>query len=132
MKIYIRSSFIDIWLTYSKILASHVYEHGYGENILSLSRFNEKLNLQNVADIKKLQSVGICTIKGIIMTTKKRLYDVKGLSEAKVDKIKEIAAKLTVSQSFISSYFFSYPFSRRIFYFIIFVENWFCNRARSM
>ncbi len=31
------------------------------------------------------------------MTTKKRLNEVKGLSEAKVDKIKEIAAKLTVS-----------------------------------
>ncbi|KHN77738.1 Meiotic recombination protein DMC1/LIM15 -like protein, partial [Toxocara canis] len=50
----------------------------------------------NVADIKKLQGVGICTIKGIMMTTKKRLCDVRGLSEAKVDKIKEIAAKLTV------------------------------------
>uniref|UniRef100_A0A0M3KHC6 Meiotic recombination protein DMC1/LIM15 homolog (inferred by orthology to a human protein) n=1 Tax=Anisakis simplex TaxID=6269 RepID=A0A0M3KHC6_ANISI len=49
----------------------------------------------NVADIKKLQGVGICTIKGIMMTTRKRLCDVKGLSEAKVDKIKEIAAKLT-------------------------------------
>ncbi|VDM48608.1 unnamed protein product [Toxocara canis] len=49
----------------------------------------------NVADIKKLQGVGICTIKGIMMTTKKRLCDVRGLSEAKVDKIKEIAAKLT-------------------------------------
>uniref|UniRef100_A0A914UKS0 Meiotic recombination protein DMC1/LIM15 homolog n=1 Tax=Plectus sambesii TaxID=2011161 RepID=A0A914UKS0_9BILA len=49
----------------------------------------------NVSDIKKLQGVGICTIKGIMMTTKRRLNDVKGLSEAKVDKIKEIAAKLT-------------------------------------
>lgn len=49
----------------------------------------------NVADIKKLQGVGICTIKGIMMTTRKRLYEVKGLSEAKVDKIKEIASKLT-------------------------------------
>uniref|UniRef100_A0A158R3X6 Meiotic recombination protein DMC1/LIM15 homolog n=1 Tax=Syphacia muris TaxID=451379 RepID=A0A158R3X6_9BILA len=48
----------------------------------------------NVADIKKLQAVGICTIKGIMMTTKKRLCDIKGLSEVKVDKIKEIAAKL--------------------------------------
>ncbi|VDN55158.1 unnamed protein product [Dracunculus medinensis] len=58
-------------------------------------RTDGSLEDENVADIKKLQSVGICTIKGIIMTTKKRLYDVKGLSEAKVDKIKEIAAKLT-------------------------------------
>jgi len=49
----------------------------------------------NVADIKKLKSVGICTIKGIMMTTKRRLAAVKGLSEAKVDKIKEVAMKLT-------------------------------------
>ncbi|VDD96318.1 unnamed protein product [Enterobius vermicularis] len=48
----------------------------------------------NVADIKKLQGVGICTVKGIMMTTKRRLCDVKGLSEVKVDKIKEIAAKI--------------------------------------
>ncbi|VDK78016.1 unnamed protein product [Litomosoides sigmodontis] len=49
----------------------------------------------NVADIKKLLGVGICTIKGVMMTTRKRLCDVKGLSEAKVDKIKEIAYKLS-------------------------------------
>uniref|UniRef100_A0A0R3RQQ7 Meiotic recombination protein DMC1/LIM15 homolog n=1 Tax=Elaeophora elaphi TaxID=1147741 RepID=A0A0R3RQQ7_9BILA len=49
----------------------------------------------NVADIKKLLAVGICTVKGIMMTTRKRLCDVKGLSEAKVDKIKEVACKLS-------------------------------------
>ena len=43
---------------------------------------------QNVADIKKLKQVGICTIKGIQMTTRKRLGNIKGISEAKVDKIK--------------------------------------------
>ncbi|KAK5977509.1 DNA meiotic recombinase 1, partial [Trichostrongylus colubriformis] len=48
----------------------------------------------NMADIKKLQSVGICTVKGVMMTTKKRLAEVKGLSEAKVDKIKEAACKI--------------------------------------
>ncbi|MCP9259384.1 Meiotic recombination protein DMC1/LIM15 [Dirofilaria immitis] len=37
----------------------------------------------NAADIKKLLGVGICTIKGIMMTTRKRLCDIKGLSEAK-------------------------------------------------
>uniref|UniRef100_A0A8B9IV57 DNA meiotic recombinase 1 n=1 Tax=Amazona collaria TaxID=241587 RepID=A0A8B9IV57_9PSIT len=47
-----------------------------------------------VADIKKLKSVGICTIKGIQMTTRRALCNVKGLSEAKVDKIKEAANKL--------------------------------------
>lgn len=53
---------------------------------------------QNVADIKKLKSVGICTVKGIQMTTRRALCNVKGLSEAKVDKIKEAANKLIVSK----------------------------------
>ncbi|KAK7113075.1 meiotic recombination protein DMC1/LIM15 homolog [Littorina saxatilis] len=48
----------------------------------------------NVADIKKLKQSGICTIKGIQMTTRKKLGNIKGISEAKVDKIKEVAAKL--------------------------------------
>lgn len=56
------------------------------------------LSFQNMADIKKLKSVGICTIKGIQMTTRRALCNVKGLSEAKVDKIKEAANKLIVSQ----------------------------------
>ncbi|XP_071943345.1 meiotic recombination protein DMC1/LIM15 homolog [Antedon mediterranea] len=48
----------------------------------------------NAADIKKLKTHGICTIKGIRMTTKKRLCDIKGISEAKMEKIKEAATKL--------------------------------------
>uniref|UniRef100_A0A8B9KN16 Meiotic recombination protein n=1 Tax=Astyanax mexicanus TaxID=7994 RepID=A0A8B9KN16_ASTMX len=51
----------------------------------------------NMADIKKLKSVGICTVKGIQMTTRRALCNVKGLSEAKVDKIKEAAGKLLIS-----------------------------------
>ena len=41
----------------------------------------------NVADIKKLKTAGICTVRGIQMVTKKRLCAIKGLSEAKVDKM---------------------------------------------
>uniref|UniRef100_A0A8C4QEL5 Meiotic recombination protein n=1 Tax=Eptatretus burgeri TaxID=7764 RepID=A0A8C4QEL5_EPTBU len=48
----------------------------------------------NVADIKKLKSVGICTVKGIQMSTKKALCNIKGISEAKVDKIKEAVSKI--------------------------------------
>lgn len=48
----------------------------------------------NVADIKKLKSSGICTIKGLQMTTKKKLCAIKGLSESKVDKIKEAVGKV--------------------------------------
>lgn len=49
---------------------------------------------QNVADIKKLKSSGICTIKGIQMCTRKKLCNIRGFSEAKVDKIKEACAKV--------------------------------------
>lgn len=69
-----------------------------------------------VADINKLKSVGICTVRvsviflfsadtciyiyyklqGVQMMTKKALLKVKGLSETKVDKIKEAAIKIEV------------------------------------
>ena len=48
----------------------------------------------NVADIKKLKSAGICTVRGIQMTTKRKLCAIKGLSEAKVDKMKEAILKI--------------------------------------
>nr|XP_061807488.1 meiotic recombination protein DMC1/LIM15 homolog isoform X2 [Nerophis lumbriciformis] len=48
----------------------------------------------NMADIKKLKLVGICTVKGIQMTTRKALCNIKGMSEAKVEKIKEAAGKM--------------------------------------
>lgn len=47
-----------------------------------------------MADINKLKSAGICTVKGVQMTTRKKLINIKGLSEVKVDKIKEAAAKV--------------------------------------
>ncbi|KAJ7330085.1 hypothetical protein JRQ81_016259 [Phrynocephalus forsythii] len=60
----------------------------------------------NVADIKKLKSVGICTIKGIQMTTRRALCNVKGLSEAKVEKIKEAANKL-IEPGFLTAFEYS-------------------------
>uniref|UniRef100_UPI00358F2FEF meiotic recombination protein DMC1/LIM15 homolog n=1 Tax=Myxine glutinosa TaxID=7769 RepID=UPI00358F2FEF len=56
----------------------------------------------NVADIKKLKSVGICTVKGIQMATKKALCNIKGISEAKVDKIKEAVSKI-IEPGFITA-----------------------------
>ena len=53
----------------------------------------------NVADIKKLKTAGICTIRGIQMTTKKKLCAIKGLSEAKVDKMKEAVLKICGSNA---------------------------------
>jgi meiotic recombination protein DMC1 len=52
----------------------------------------------NVADLKKLKAAGICTIRGLKMQTKKKLCQIKGLSEAKVDKIKEAIGKLEGGQ----------------------------------
>ncbi len=47
----------------------------------------------NAADLKKLKAVGIHTVRGLKMITKKRLCNIKGLSEAKVEKIKEALMK---------------------------------------
>lgn len=57
----------------------------------------------NVADLKKLKSAGICTTRGLKMITKKKLCNIKGLSEAKVDKIKEAMMKLSSSSGFITA-----------------------------
>ncbi|OWM69795.1 hypothetical protein CDL15_Pgr025644 [Punica granatum] len=48
----------------------------------------------NAGDVKKLQDAGIYTCNGLKMHTKKHLTGIKGLSEAKVDKICEAAEKL--------------------------------------
>ncbi|CAI2176665.1 4750_t:CDS:10 [Funneliformis geosporum] len=53
----------------------------------------------NSSDIAKLKSAGICT--AIHMTTRRNLCKIKGLSEAKVDKLKETASKLQ-SASFMT------------------------------
>ena len=53
----------------------------------------------NVADIKKLKTAGICTVRGIQMVTKKKLCAIKGLSEAKVDKMKEAVMKICGSNA---------------------------------
>ncbi|GAB1602420.1 meiotic recombination protein DMC1/LIM15 homolog [Argonauta hians] len=48
----------------------------------------------NAADIKKLKQSGICTIRGIHMTTRKKMCNIKGISEAKMEKIKEASLKI--------------------------------------
>lgn len=44
-------------------------------------------------DILKLKQYGICTIKGLSMVTKRHLSKIKGLSELKIDRLKEVAGK---------------------------------------
>lgn len=57
----------------------------------------------NAADIKKLKEAGICTVGSILMETKKRLANVKGISDAKVDKLIAAAQSLeTENFTFIS------------------------------
>ncbi|KAF2904190.1 hypothetical protein ILUMI_01982 [Ignelater luminosus] len=55
-------------------------------------------------DIKKLQEIGINTVKGIQMTTKKRLLEIKGYDEVKINKIKEACTKVSLSTGFITAF----------------------------
>ena len=48
----------------------------------------------NAADINKLKSAGFCTISSIVMGTKKELTNIKGINEAKIDKILDAARKI--------------------------------------
>ncbi|KAG0419893.1 Meiotic recombination protein DMC1/LIM15 like protein [Dictyocoela roeselum] len=68
----------------------------------SINQTEEKMilpieDLQNhgigMPDILKLKQAGICTLKGVYMLNKKTLCKIRGMSEAKVDKIKEAASK---------------------------------------
>jgi len=56
----------------------------------------------NAADIKKLIDVGFNTVESVSWTAKKNLLNIKGLTEAKIDKILEAAQKL-VPMEFISA-----------------------------
>ncbi|XP_073448025.1 meiotic recombination protein DMC1/LIM15 homolog [Aquarana catesbeiana] len=87
----------------------------YLDDILIFSATLELHRTHNVADIKKLKSVGICTVKGIQMTTKKALCNIKGLSEAKVEKIKEAANKL-IEPGFLTA--FDYSLKRKMVFHI--------------
>jgi len=40
-------------------------------------------------DVKKLKDAGICTVESVAYTPRKDLLQIKGISEAKVDKIIE-------------------------------------------
>jgi meiotic recombination protein DMC1 len=93
---------------------SSFIEHEATRDTINLdTEFDEDSSIHNVdelqshgigaSDIQKLKAAGICTIKvflvnnqGVQMSTKRSLGKVKGLSEAKVDKIKEAASKILV------------------------------------
>ncbi|KAK4689663.1 meiotic recombination protein DMC1, partial [Tremellales sp. Uapishka_1] len=56
----------------------------------------------NVQDIVKLKAAGIVTVMGVAQTPRRNLLKIKGLSEAKVEKLKETAQKNLVSAIFLS------------------------------
>ncbi|KAH8099304.1 Rad51-domain-containing protein [Cristinia sonorae] len=48
----------------------------------------------NMQDILKLKAAAINTVSGVNMTTRRQMLKIKGMSEAKVEKIKEAAHKI--------------------------------------
>nr|ABI58231.1 Rad51 protein [Oryza sativa Indica Group] len=56
----------------------------------------EQLQAPGIAavDVKKLKDAGLCTVESVVYSPRKDLLQIKGISEAKVDKIIEAASKL--------------------------------------
>eukprot|EP00257_Ricinus_communis_P015055 XP_015572892.1 DNA repair protein RAD51 homolog [Ricinus communis] len=56
----------------------------------------EQLQESGIAalDVKKLKDAGLCTVESVAYSPRKELLQIKGISEAKVDKIIEAASKL--------------------------------------
>eukprot|EP01083_Nonionella_stella_P259974 887019_1 len=54
----------------------------------------------NASDVQKLKDAGVFTVNAIQMLTTKALLKIKGLSEAKVTKIREAAGKLVAASLF--------------------------------
>ncbi|BAF29825.1 DNA repair protein RAD51 homolog B [Oryza sativa Japonica Group] len=56
----------------------------------------EQLQASGIAalDVKKLKDAGLCTVESVVYSPRKDLLQIKGISEAKVDKIIEGASKL--------------------------------------
>ncbi|BBH08158.1 sec34-like family protein [Prunus dulcis] len=56
----------------------------------------EQLQTSGIAsiDVKKLKDAGLCTVEAVAYSPRKDLLQIKGISEAKVDKIIEAASKL--------------------------------------
>ena len=48
----------------------------------------------NVSDIKKLQDAGMVTVGSVLQCSMRDLVSIKGLTEAKIEKIREAARKL--------------------------------------
>lgn len=60
----------------------------------------------NNADVKKLLEAGFQTVESVSFTAKKNLIQIKGMTEAKVDKILDVAAKLVPNDFQTAAEFF--------------------------
>lgn len=72
---------------------AHETEEDCGAGLMEVDRLTD-LGIP-AADVLKLKQAGIFTVPGIHMQCKKDLSNIKGLSEAKVDKIVEAARKMS-------------------------------------
>ncbi|XP_074556819.1 DNA repair protein RAD51 homolog 1-like [Curcuma longa] len=61
---------------------------------MSVSSFIMKASGIAAVDVKKLKDAGLCTVESVAYTPRKDLLQIKGISDAKVDKIIEAASKL--------------------------------------
>ncbi|XP_003747001.1 DNA repair protein RAD51 homolog B [Galendromus occidentalis] len=62
------------------------------ENVLKLQQLEG--NGVTAGDLQKLREAGLHTVPAVAYTTKKQLLAIKGISEAKADKLMNLAAKL--------------------------------------
>ena len=47
-------------------------------------------------DVKKLKDAGLCTVESVAFSPRKELLQIKGISDAKVDKIIEAGMSLVI------------------------------------
>ncbi|KAG2487139.1 hypothetical protein HYH03_014252 [Edaphochlamys debaryana] len=78
-------------------LEAHVVEEAEeaGDDFESIDNL-QKMGI-SAADIKKAKEGGVYTAQALLMVPKRHLAEIKGLSEAKVDKMVELARKLVPS-----------------------------------
>ncbi|KAL4276999.1 hypothetical protein AHAS_Ahas20G0263300 [Arachis hypogaea] len=84
------------WLTGIFVLIYGLRWRGPGYYIVGASIYSLVITASGIAalDIKKLKDAGICTVEFVAYTPRKDLLQIKGISEAKIDKIIEAATKL--------------------------------------
>lgn len=55
------------------------------------------------SDIQKLKKAGINTVKGVQMTTRKKLLEIKSFTEEKIFAIKEACCKVSLTSGFLTA-----------------------------